>query len=147
MSSEELKAAAAAEAELAAADEASKPKAAEEKAKKPRRKENKKRIRRVGKSEPRKMLKEDDSKAEPKVDAVVGEDGPIEIRRVVSKHDEKWNDMFGKLLAFKVSIGWFYRHCLLCVMNAALSNRFCFLFIPAITERAQSHFGAAVLQG
>jgi hypothetical protein len=85
-------------------------KEAEKILKKPKRKETKKRVRRVGKTEPRKFLKVqststpvDDVPPEGEADAPGPEGTTIQARRVLSKHDEKWNAMFDKLVAYKVS--------------------------------------------
>jgi hypothetical protein len=85
-------------------------KEAEKIPKKPKRKETKKRVRRVGKTEPRKFLKvqststpADDAPPEGEADAPGPEGTTIQARRVLSKHDEKWNAMFDKLVAYKVS--------------------------------------------
>jgi hypothetical protein len=85
-------------------------KEAEKIPKKPKRKETKKRVRRVGKTEPRKFLKvqststpADDAPPEGEADAPRPEGTTIQNRRVLSKHDEKWNAMFDKLVAYKVS--------------------------------------------
>jgi len=76
--------------------------------KKPKRKETRKRVRRVGKAEPRKFVKIDPSTAAAAageaaaVDAAARPDGaPMPTRRVLSKHDEKWNNMFDRLLEYK----------------------------------------------
>ena len=61
--------------------------------------EKKKRIRRVGKTEPRKAAKVEEG-AGPIASS--GKD-PVQAR-VVSKHDEKWNGMFDKLLEYKVRV-------------------------------------------
>lgn len=78
--------------------------------KKPKRKETRKRVRRVGKAEPRKFVKIDPSTTAAAageaaaVDAAARPDGaPMPTRRVLSKHDEKWNNMFDRLLEYKVS--------------------------------------------
>lgn len=86
-------------------------------------KETKKRIRRVGKTAPRKIAKTEEntpSSAAPNTPATLratsGEAAtavaaaqanlvdvpPESMPRVLSKHDEKWNSMFDKLVAYKV---------------------------------------------
>jgi len=79
--------------------------------KKPKRKETRKRVRRVGKTEPRKFVKVDvgpnnpggEGTLESLTGAAARADGPgaMPTRRVLSKHDEKWNNMFDKLLEYK----------------------------------------------
>jgi hypothetical protein len=80
-------------------------------AEKKKRKETKKRVRRVGKTEPRKLVKLDETEGVPAASgAQAGTEPPAAegdsgiTRRVLSKHDEKWNAMFEKLLAFKVCL-------------------------------------------
>lgn len=82
--------------------------------KKAKRKETRKRVRRVGKSEPRKFAKMDtaslnnpsgEGTMESLTGAAARADGgtpTMATRRVLSKHDEKWNNMFDKLLEYKV---------------------------------------------
>lgn len=88
---------------------------------KPKKKETKKRIRRVGKTSPRKVVKAeknatasssgptDQAVSDPST-ATSGEAtsaaaaaslGKNSVARVLSKHDEKWNAMFDKLAAYK----------------------------------------------
>ncbi|CAJ1961345.1 unnamed protein product [Cylindrotheca closterium] len=79
--------------------------------KKPKRKEIRKRVRRVGKSEPRKFAKTDGGSSNPSGEgtlesltgAAARADGATTMptRRVLSKHDEKWNNMFDKLVEYK----------------------------------------------
>ncbi|KAL3937849.1 MAG: hypothetical protein SGBAC_007130, partial [Bacillariaceae sp.] len=81
--------------------------------KKAKRKETRKRVRRVGKSEPRKFAKMDatnpnnpsgEGTMESLTGAAARADGgttTMPTRRVLSKHDEKWNNMFDKLLEYK----------------------------------------------
>eukprot|EP00980_Cylindrotheca_fusiformis_P026948 scaffold18138_cov128-Cylindrotheca_fusiformis.AAC.14 len=86
-------------------------KGSESSTKKPKRKETKKRVRRVGKTEPRKILKTEIDSTPAQVAPTESEAAPpdsapesassIEARRVLSKHDEKWNAMFDKLVAYK----------------------------------------------
>lgn len=82
--------------------------------KKAKRKETRKRVRRVGKSEPRKIAKIEASSTDASETAGGGDvvidgtngsvpqpEGTGQTRRVLSKHDEKWNNMFNRLLEFK----------------------------------------------
>lgn len=91
--------------------------AADDAPKKIKRKETRKRVRRVGKSEPRKLAKiepSDEASGTPRerdvvIDGMNGSvvvpqaEGAGQTRRVLSKHDEKWNNMLDRLLEFKVS--------------------------------------------
>jgi len=83
--------------------------------KKTKRKETRKRVRRVGKSEPRKFAKVEASSTNASgttggaevvlIDGMTGSapqsEGTGQTRRVLSKHDEKWNNMFTRLLEYK----------------------------------------------
>jgi len=99
-------------------DKSGAPAAQADGASKKSRKETKKRIRRVGKTTPRKLPKVEDPEEPPATapdpatvttreaaDAIAAAAAglPENIPRVLSKHDEKWNSMFDKLIAYKVS--------------------------------------------